>query len=57
MVWFDGPMAIDDSVGFTKKPVHPDATMRSSTARTAAASEYFCPEVRIISETPRQSVM
>jgi len=52
MVWFDGPMAIDDSVGFTKKPVHPDATMRSSPARTAAASEYFCSEVRII-QKPR----
>jgi hypothetical protein len=41
MVWSCGPIAREESVGFTKKPVHPDATVKSRKAQTAAISDHF----------------
>ena len=48
IVWFDGPIAKDDSVGLTKKPLQPDANVRSSRTKTAEGSEYYRSEVHII---------
>ena len=45
MVWFCGPIANDDSVGLTKKPVHPTATANIS---SAALNKMVRLELRII---------
>ena len=47
IVWSCGPIAIEESVGFTKKPVHPDATAKSRKVQTAAIGEYFRSKFRI----------
>jgi len=53
MVWSCGPIAIEESVGFTKKPVHPVAMAKSKKAQPAAISEYLRSKFRI-KKTPRQ---
>jgi hypothetical protein len=47
MVWSCGPIASDESEGFTKKPVHPDAMIIRKKTETAAISEYFRSKFRI----------
>jgi len=47
MVWSCGPIAIEESVGFTKKPVHPVAMAKSKKAQPAAISEYLRSKFRI----------
>ena len=47
MVWSCGPIASDESEGFTKKPVHPDAMIIRKKTETAAISEYSRSKFRI----------
>ena len=53
MVWFCGPMASDDNVGLTKKPVHPAAT---ASVRSAAVNKIACLELRIIGKPLNRDV-
>jgi hypothetical protein len=45
MVWFCGPIDNDDSVGLTKKPVHPAAT---ASVNSAAANKMVRLELQIM---------
>lgn len=45
MVWFCGPIANDDRVGLTKKPVQPAAT---ASVNTTAANKMVRLELNII---------
>ena len=54
MVWFCGPMAKDDNVGFTKKPVQPAAKPR---IRSVADSASFCLELHITPKPLRRRTL
>jgi hypothetical protein len=53
MVWFCGPIAKDDSVGLTKKPVHPAAT---ASVKSTAASKMVRLELNIIANPSTMDV-
>jgi hypothetical protein len=53
IVWFCGPIAKDDSVGLTKKPVHPAAT---ASVKSTAASKMVRLELNIIANPSTRDV-
>jgi hypothetical protein len=53
MVWFCGPIAKDDSVGLTKKPVHPAA---AASVKSTAASKTVRLELNIIANPSTMDV-